>query len=120
MTITYTTITPSSSTETITITKTVASSDDIHVTASSTSSSYVLDPTHGLRIDFSGVTASSCTTTFKWDAGTDPYVTIDGVVLDSQRPQHDITHACGLSELDVSLFVGDADPKIKIIPPSCS
>jgi len=126
MTTTYTTITPSSSTETIKITGTVESSQTIDVTASDPSGTHVLDLTHGLEIDFSGVTASSCTTTFKWDAGSDAYVEIDGVRIDSSSPEHDVTYACGPSSnvLDVGLIVGDplggirSDPKI--IPPSCS
>jgi hypothetical protein len=133
--ISYTPITETSSTDTLTITE-ADLPDNIDVTASSTSQNYVLDRTNGLELDYSGLTATSCTTTFAWSSSASHEVSIvEGsttlTTLGPTNTSYDYELDCGQTPAELDLIVGDAaarvirlgnptDPKIKIVPPSCA
>lgn len=134
MTTTYTTIKPSSSNETITIIHTEHPST-IHAIAASTSVTYILqhEPDWGLAIDFSELISSSWTVNFVRSSGASHSIKIERgsesiVILDEDTTEHEARDSCGGQELVYSLFLltglesseWGPDPKIKIIPPSCS
>jgi hypothetical protein len=126
LSITYTTITESGASDTLTISSATAPSDIVLTAASTGSKRYAIDQNNGLELDFSGVTAATATTTFVWSNAGDPVEIMHGTtslaILDATNTQYQFTVSCGGSTAELDLLVNDTpagDPKIKIIPPTC-